>query len=122
MNDAVTLEQLQRRKRRWLLLLWCCGVLFALSTIIGLGASLSRVKKTVEMAEALSESAYEAMIEATFFQMKMGFFFGSVTFLCYLYCALMHYRAKRQLQSALDENRDLAIREALLEPIEEMGK
>ena len=115
MTGAPGLGHLQRRKQRWLLLLWSCGALFALSTIIGLGASLSRARKTVEMADSLSESAYETMIEGTLLQMKMGFLFGTLTFLSYLCCALMHHRAKQQLQKAHDENRHLAILEELLE-------
>mgnify|MGYP004343544351 CR=1 FL=1 len=118
MTDAPTLEPLRRRKQRWLLLLWSCGALFALSTIVGLGASLTRVRKTVEMADALSESAYEAMIEDTLLRMQMGLLFGTLTFLCYLSSAIMHHRAKKRLQRALDEHRHRAI----LDELGELGE
>ena len=113
MTDAPSVQKLQRTKRRWLLVLWCSALLLALSIILGMGAPLSRLKQTMQLADdaSLSEAAYEEMIQRTLHTGKLGLVFGVLAFSSYLCAVLMHHRARQQLQRARDEDRQLTILE-----------
>ena len=113
MSDAPSVQKLQRTKRRWLLVLWCSALLLALSIILGMGAPLSRLKQTMQLADddSLSETAYEEMIQRTLHAGQSGLIFGVLAFTGYLCAVLMHHRAKQQLQRARDEDRQLTILE-----------
>ncbi len=117
MTGEPPVEKLRRTKRRWLLVLWCSALLLALSIILGMGATLSRLKQTVQLADdaSLTEAAYEEMIQRTLLAGKSGLAFGVLAFLGYLCALLMHHRARLQLQRARDEDRQRAILGELLE-------
>ena len=113
MNGEPSVQQLRKTKRRWLLILWCCALLLALSIILGMGSTLSRLKQTVQLTDdpSLSETAYEEMIQGTLLAGKLGLVFGVLAFSGYLCAVLMHHRAKQQLPRAREEDRHLAILE-----------
>jgi len=113
MNGKPSVQQLRRTKRRWLLILWCCGLLLALSVILGMGSTLNRLRQTVQLTDdpSLSEATYEEMIQDTLLAGKLGLVFGVLAFSGYLGAVLMHHRARQQLRRAREENRPLAIPE-----------
>ena len=120
MTDAPSVQKLQRTKRRWLLVLWCSALLLALSIILGMGTTLSRLKQTMQLVDdaSLSEAGYEEMeemIQRTMLAGTAGLILGSLAFLAYLCAVLMHHRARQQIQRARDEDRQLTILEELLE-------
>ena len=113
MNGKPSVQQLRRTKRRWLLILWCCALLLALSIILGMGSALSRLGQTIQMTDDpfLSEAAHEEMIQSTLLAGKRGLVFGVLAFSGYLGAVLMHHRARQQLRRAREEDRPLAIPE-----------
>jgi len=117
MNGKPSVQQLRRTKRRWLLILWCCGLLLALSIILGMGSTLNRLRQTVQLTDdpSLSEATYEEMIQGTLLAGKLGLVFGVLAFSGYLGAVLMHHRARQQLRRAREEDRQLTILEELLE-------
>ena len=106
MNGKPSVQQLRRTKRRWLLILWCCGLLLALSVILGMGSTLNRLRQTVQLTDdpSLSEATYEEMIQGTLLAGKLGLVFGVLAFSGYLGAVLMHHRARQQLRRAREED------------------
>ncbi len=112
-----TIQQLRRAKRRWLIAQWSCGFLLALSVLLGMGATLDRLKKSVQLADdhSLSEEAWNQMIQQTLLMGKAGLILGALAFLAYLGALVMHHRTKQKLQHVSEQDRDLAMLEGLLE-------
>ena len=106
MDPGVLLEKCRRSKRRWLIIQWSFVVLLTSSIMIGLGATVTRLKQTIKMADNhfISESSYEEMIQHTLLGGKLGIIIGVVAFFGYLYAAIMHHRSKRRLQQVREQN------------------
>lgn len=109
MDPGALLEKCRRSKRRWLITQWSFVVLLTSSIMIGLGATVTRLKQTIQMADNhfISESSYEQMIQHTLLGGKVGITIGVVAFFGYLYAAIMHYRSKRRLEQVREQNAHL---------------
>ena len=112
-----TIQQLRKTKRRWLITQWSCGLLLALSVLLGMGATLGRLKQSVHLAHdhSLSEEAYNQMIQRTLLAGKAGLILGALAFLAYLGSVVMHQRAKQKLQHVREQDHDLTRLKELLE-------
>ena len=112
-----TIQQLRRAKRRWLIAQWSCGFLLALSVLLGMGATLDRLKKSVQLADdhSLSEEAWNQMIQQTLWVGKAGLSLGALACLAYLGAVIMHHRARQKLHQVSEQDQDLNMLEELLE-------
>jgi len=89
------------RKKRWLVALISFGLLLALCIITGLGTTVWRMQQTMDLVDsaAVSNTAFEHMIERTIFWGKLGLAFGTVAFAGYLISFVMHQRTKEKIKS-----------------------
>lgn len=103
--DAPT--DLLQQKRRWLIALITFGLLLATSILLGLGATVQKMKQTMELVDSvsISDSAYQRMVNRSILWGKLGLAFGTVSFAGYLVSFVMHQRARDRLKAWREEQR-----------------
>ena len=108
---------LHQRKKRWFIATCLCGALLAISIIAGLGATVWRLQKTMELVDdtATSGIVYGQMVDRSILRGKLGLAIGCVAFAGYLYSFVNHHRAKERLVTARDEERHRVILDELLD-------